>query len=1232
MPMHVDPEAELRMAVAEGLISREEAAALGEEARRLGRSPLELLKERGLLSDNSLVEIRKADDKADDTAGTRPSTKPDFDPTPTFVPRSRTDGGADTLGPALTLKDRDKVDPQFPIPGWDRYSGVRFLGQGGMGQVFLAYDLRLRRNVALKFVKGDDAELVRRLLSEARAQARVEHERVCKVHEVGEVQGKPYIAMQFVDGLPLGQLADELTVEQKVLALRDAAEGVHAAHRAGLIHRDLKPSNILVERTEDGRLKPFVMDFGLAHDWSEKGSTATGSVLGTPHYMSPEQARGEVESLDRRADVYSLGATLYFLLTHQPPIPGANGLEVLNNIATVEPTPPRALDPNIPADLEAIVLKCLEKDRSARYDSARALIEELDRFLAGEPVQARSTGLGYRLRKKARKHRVVVSVAAVALLAVSMALGSAIYTHSQATRREQLVRSLTEKVEHIEAMARYSGLSPLHDTREDREAIRSQMAELEAQIHEAGALAVGPGNYALARGYLALGDETAAREHLEASWQGGFHDPRVAYALALVLGHLYQDQLLEAERLRSIEERRRDIQARYRDPAMTWLRQSQGADVPSTEYVAALIAFYEDDFDKALARLDAMGNRLPWFYEAPQLRGDILQARAARRWNQGDREGARADFEAGRHAYAAAAAIGESVPAVHQALAQLEYTALVMELYGQGEVLPPFTRGMEAVARALQASPEDPALIILEARFHRRRAEYQINHGEQAEPSLQAALAAARKALERGLPAREAHVELGRIFFQWAQARFLQSEDPSEQLLQAEQALRAIPPADRNYEYHATLGLIFSLRAKRADAVGSPSDEARGQCIESLQEATRLDPRLPDGWINLGSNYFKRAEGSLQAVKPEELARREEDLRQAWQALQKAMELNPKHWVPYYYGGQIHELRAELHPCSEESSTLLATALALYRTGLSIDPRLAYFHNGVGLVLLNQAQRAWEWGGQPFPLINEAQEAFSQAIQLAPGQPFGYRNLGEAWFWRATYQDEQGEDSSTSLRTAQSSFEQAIERAGDNADYQVDLGQSLALRAESELERARDPRAELQRAEKVLQAALALNPQHATAWLALGKVRSLQARWRTHQGQAREEDFEQAAGAYEKSLALAPTTSEARLGLGALLSAWAVHEKEAGRAPAPQLERGLALVEQVLSLCPEWPRALMLRSKLRMLRADTEVRTEDQQAWRLRARDDLSRALVKNPHLAPAMRHSAGGLVEGTGN
>src|SRR5262249_19679640 len=200
---------------------------------------------------------------------------------------------------------------------------------------------------------GDDAEHVRRLISEARTQARVNHERVCEVYEVDEVEGKVYIAMQYIKGEPLGALAGELTLEQKVVVLRGAAEGIHAAHSVGIIHRDIKPSNIMVERGDGSELRPYVMDFGLARSAQEAGTTLTGTVMGTPRYMSPEQAHGDASKLDRRADVYSLGATLYHLLTGEPSVRGETVAEVIHNLVTQEPRPLRAVNPDIPIDLEA---------------------------------------------------------------------------------------------------------------------------------------------------------------------------------------------------------------------------------------------------------------------------------------------------------------------------------------------------------------------------------------------------------------------------------------------------------------------------------------------------------------------------------------------------------------------------------------------------------------------------------------------------------------------------------------------------------------------------------------------------------------------------------------------------------------------------------------------------------------------------------------------------------------
>ncbi|HEX8109828.1 MAG TPA: serine/threonine-protein kinase, partial [Kofleriaceae bacterium] len=397
-------EDEVRTAIAEGLVDVELAAQLAEDARRLGRSPLELLLDRGVITAATLASLRRATFGTGDTLDAPPAM---------------------ALGPLPSAFALSAGAALFPVPGWDRYEPVRLLGQGAMGRVFLARDLRLRRDVAIKFMRGDEPELARRFVAEARAQARVSHERVCKVYEVGEVEGKVYIAMQHIDGRPLGDLRSELTVEQIAMLVRGAALGVNEAHRAGLIHRDLKPSNIMVERAADGELRSYVMDFGLARDWNEH-ATMTGTVLGTPHFMAPEQARGEVTRLDRRADVYSLGATLYALLAGKPPFPGDHPLEVLANIAVLEPQPLRAIDRDLPADLEAIPMKCLEKDRSARYDSARALADDLGRFLAGEPVEARATGLGYRLRKRLRKHARLVAGLTVALVVMLGAVGDAV--------------------------------------------------------------------------------------------------------------------------------------------------------------------------------------------------------------------------------------------------------------------------------------------------------------------------------------------------------------------------------------------------------------------------------------------------------------------------------------------------------------------------------------------------------------------------------------------------------------------------------------------------------------------------------------------------------------------------------------------------------------------------------------------------------------------------------------
>jgi eukaryotic-like serine/threonine-protein kinase len=1181
-------EAEMRIVLAEGLLSRDEAAALRQEALHARQSPLALLVERGRLSERtyrSLVALAFDDTSV---ANLDPSTWSATDPLP----------GA----------GRGDIPP-FPVPAWDRYLSVRFLGQGGMGQVFLAVDPRLRREVAIKFVRGDNPEHVRRLIAEARTQARVNHEHVCKVHEVGDVEGRVYIAMQYIDGKPLGALAGELAMEQKVMLVRAAAEGLHEAHRAGIIHRDVKPSNIMVERGDDGELEPYVMDFGLARSVQEDNATLSGTVMGTPRYMAPEQMRGSVSALDRRADVYSLGATLYHLLAGQPPIPGDTLLEVMHNVATLEPRPLRALDPAIPADLEAIVLRCLEKDRAARYDSARALADDLGRFLDGEPVTARPVGAWYRLRKRLAKHRRLVMASALAAVVVMVAVIWAIQTRREASEREDLARQFTERVEHIEAMARYVALSRAHDIRGDRAAIRARMGELEGEIRRAGELAVGPGDYALGRGCLALGDDALAFEHLASAWRDGFREPRVAYALALALGHLYQQALRAAQRIESKElreARQRALERRYRDPALGFLAASRGAEVPSLEYVAALVAFYDGRLDEALRHVDAIGAGLPWFYEAPELRGDILFARAVALRDQGKPEQARRDFEAGRTAYAAAGAEGGSVPAVYESLGELEYAAMVMELYGQGDVKPAFDRGIAATAQALAILPDQYEALVLGARTRRSLAEYQVNHGKDAEDLLAAALRDAQRAVEVSPARPEARLEIAQILRQWGSMRGQHNQDPSEQLRKAIEAAGAIAPSDRDPVYFVNLGLIFKVWADYQDQVGADSRENRGKAIDAYTRALQLDDRITFAWINLGINDFMRA-SQPRAADPDG------DLAQAIRALDRARSINPRHVVPYFYEGQIHEAMAQRQRArGGDPGPDLARALDAYKAGLAINPNLPQLHNGAGLVAMDQAKRAWDLGEDPAPLLDQARAAFERAIAAAPDQGFGYDNLGEVFAQRAWFARARGEDPSASVAAAVEALNRAIERIPDRPGFLADLGMTHAILAAYDLEHGRDPSPSLVRAASAIERALHINPGDAQSLLYLGETRGIVARLHARQGHGKVDDFEAVAQAFQQAIDRMPEDPDYRIAFGQFCRAWAEFQLGAGTDPAPALERGLKLADALLGTRPSWPDALVLRASLLLLRAQRAASPAERREQGVTAAEDLSKALSTN--------------------
>jgi serine/threonine protein kinase len=291
-----------------------------------------------------------------------------------------------------------------------QYILVQQIGRGGMGTVWKAWDRKLTRWVAVKFLLATEDEDIARFQREAKLAARLRHPNIAPLYEVGEAPpmhpGQPprsYLVMEFIDGQSLA--AVQLPLRDAVEIFVKVARGMEAAHKAGVVHRDLKPANIML--TSDRW--PYVMDFGLAKSLQTESSlSVSGAVMGTPAYMAPEQAQGRLTAVDARSDVYSLGATIYAVLCKKPPFTGESAMDIVMKVVQETPTPPRQVNPEIPEPVERIILKAMAKVKEERYASAGEMADDLQRFLDNAAVAARPPAAP---RKGGRKR--VLATAAV---------------------------------------------------------------------------------------------------------------------------------------------------------------------------------------------------------------------------------------------------------------------------------------------------------------------------------------------------------------------------------------------------------------------------------------------------------------------------------------------------------------------------------------------------------------------------------------------------------------------------------------------------------------------------------------------------------------------------------------------------------------------------------------------------------------------------------------------------
>jgi serine/threonine-protein kinase len=543
------------------------------------------------------------------------------------------------------------------------------LGWGGMGVVYRARHEGIDRPVALKMIRAGvlaDPQERRRFRNEVEAVARLDHPAIVPVYEVGEHEGQPYFSMPLIEGSHLGERLGAYAGDPRAAArlVAELAEAVHHAHARGVLHRDLKPANVLV----DAAGRPHVTDFGLARrldDAGEPGMTRTGAVVGTPAFMSPEQADGRRGAATTMTDVHGLGAILYALLTGRPPFEGDGLYATLEAVRERPPEPPRRLDRRVPRDLETIALKCLEKDPRRRYASAQALADDLRAWLGRRPIAARRVGPAGRFVLWCRRRPAAAALSAVVLLAPLLGAGGLIAVQARANaalraaneRERQRLDLAMEAIRLFEArvgddpLLQDESLRPVRDellgqaarfyerlerllrVRQDPRS-RAALADAHARI---GDLSARVGDRA--RALAAHGQALAIRRALAAA------DPALEPDLAaslLALGRLRGESGDPAEGLAMLDEARRRLEAAPRRPdrdagraavhqatgEVHLLRGAPDAAVAEFERARALRAGLVAGAPRDRARRDGLGRSLLSLAAARRAAGRRAEATA----------------------------------------------------------------------------------------------------------------------------------------------------------------------------------------------------------------------------------------------------------------------------------------------------------------------------------------------------------------------------------------------------------------------------------------------------------------------------------------------------------------------------------------------------------------------------------------------------------------------------
>lgn len=875
----------------------------------------------------------------------------------------------------------------------DRYGTLAPIGAGAMGRVYAGYDAERGIEVAIKRMRQRDAAAAARMRREARVLQRLHDPHLCPLLDWGEDGDEVWLVMPRLPGSDLDACLHELDLESRLQVLLQACAGVEAAHAAGLVHRDLKPANIRVDREAADGPHVWVMDFGIAHSSDETAMTAAGDVLGTPQYMSPEQAAGHGIAVDRRSDVWALGAILFEMLCGRAPFDAPTAAAVLAKVLSTDAPDPRRCNRSVPRALGRIALRCLERDPDRRYGSAGALAEDLRRHLAGRGVQAPANGAVFHLRRAFTRYPWTWLAAGLLGSGLLAALALAAWTNWRSHELGVQAAGLAQRAERVRSAMRIAHLAPLHDVRADYARIESDVAALRvpASVDELELQRL----RSLAGAEAALGNLDAAIEAFDQldALQAATPDDRLAAAEVLL--RRYQSafesaQNLPGEQATVVAE---EAATRWLQPARELLPTDR--DVPAR--LAARLALAGHDTDAALDRLASASSEGVHDDSMARLRAQIHLQQARQQRERGDPAAAAAALREAGKALDAALTVSRSDPlllrqrcdwaieglrlsASHGLAPEATPAALDPACAGMSIALPDDAAGgrteldawetiiaahdarnaldeaRAALALAIADAgaliarhADDPDLLLARARLLRRQARFDYDDFERAQAGFDAALADIETAAHRRpgdwglqLASGQLLAERGRL-----RANFQPSHgvDPLPDYRKAIELLEACVerrPASAQARQRLSLVHFFTFYALRdPDPDGAIAMARAGiDTLEPVLSAQADNPDVAfDQGANLGDLWLFRAVRSeadaIGATLP--------DLERALALLADVRRLAPQRVDGYSQALALSASAAErLRALGLARATWLAGARAILddaaKLGVALDP------------------------------------------------------------------------------------------------------------------------------------------------------------------------------------------------------------------------------------------------------------------------------------------------------